>query len=269
MVTRNNRIVDIDSISFEINRKTLIKNIAFSINKGDILSIIGPNGAGKSTLIRLISGELISSGGVIKFNDINLEQWNISDLALYRSVLHQASNISFAFTVKDIIKMGSYPHDISEKSFDLESAYCELLNVFDLIDYETRIYTTLSGGEKQRAQLARSIYQISISVNLKDKLLILDEPTSYLDIKHQLSLFKYLKKLNKKGLSIIMVLHDLNLAISNSDKILMLKQGQLFKFGKVKKVISNESLKEAFEADFNLYYDEEKNIKFINYAKGV
>ena len=264
MDTQNKNILDVKSISFGIGKKILINNITFCVKKGDIISIIGPNGAGKSTLVRLISGELKSFNGIIKINDTNLEQWDIEDLALHRSVLHQASHISFAFTVKDIIKMGSYPHDLKEKSIHLHPAYFELLDVFDLIDYENRIYTSLSGGEKQRAQLARAILQVIISRDFKDKILILDEPTSFLDIKHQLSLFEYLKKLNKKGLSIIMVLHDLNLAISNSDKILILKEGKMFKFGEVKRVITKESLKNAFEANFDLYYNEE-NIKFISY----
>ena len=258
-------IIDVSSLSYSVNKKKILDDITFQINHGDILSIIGPNGAGKSTLLRLISGELKPTSGEIKINNIDIKNFKISDFALNRSVLYQTSNIAFAFSVRDIINMGSYPYDLKGKFPKVNSTYNELLNTFELTDYEHRIYTSLSGGEKQRVQLARVIYQIIFSGNLRNKILILDEPTSFLDIKYQLLLFNYLKTLNDKGLSIIMVIHDLNLAVSHSHKSIILNKSKMVDFGAVKNVITPKNLSQVFEANFNLFYDDKKNIKFISY----
>ena len=233
-----------------------------------MVSVIGPNGSGKSTLVRLLSGELKPSNGNVLFQNKTNEEWPLIDLALNRAVLSQSNHLSFPFLVSDIIKMGRYPSEISNQK-TLNNIYDTILNDFDLNNYANRNYITLSGGEKQRVQLARVIAQIWDKNNYKNKLLILDEPTSYLDIAHQFALFNFLEELNKKGLTIIMVLHDLNHAILKSNKIIMLKDAKLIKYGEVKKAINLKSLKQVFDVDLKLINNDDLNKPFIQFkSKG-
>ena len=241
-------------MSYLINQKKLIDNLSVKIEVGNIVSIVGPNGSGKSTLVKLISKEISPSTGEIFFQGKNNNDWDAIDLALNRSVLAQSSHLSFSFSVIDIIRMGFYPNELLGATQNMHLIN-KLLEVFDLDGYSERIYTTLSGGEKQRVQLARVIAQIWSEENLEGKLLILDEPTSYLDIKHQLSLFEFLKKMNEKGLTIITVLHDLNHAIMISDKIMLLKAAKLINYGTVSDVVNDEVLKNVFGVELNVIND--------------
>tara|TARA_A100001011_G_scaffold11552_1_gene12677 strand:+ start:22173 stop:22868 length:696 start_codon:yes stop_codon:yes gene_type:complete len=218
-----------------------------------MLSVVGPNGSGKSTLVKLISGELLPSSGFIFFDRKCISKYNPSDLALKRSVLSQSNNLSFPFSVIDIVKMGRFTQKDKRFIHNDEAICGELLKIFDLQDYINRNYMTLSGGEKQRVQLARVIAQIWSLDSYNKKLLILDEPTSYLDIKHQASLFDFLKVINKKGLTIILVLHDLNLAVRNSNKILMLKNSKLVKYGYTNDVLKLDTLKSVFDVDLDVF----------------
>lgn len=246
---QNKPILEVDSLNFFINKKKIIDNISFSVFEQDFISIIGPNGSGKSTLLKLISGDIKSDSGQISILGKNQYDWDILELANYRSVLPQFNNLSFPFKVLDVIKMGRYP--IINKHNE-NNIYQELLDVFDLNELSEQIYTTLSGGEKQRVQLARVISQIWSKQSYKGKFLILDEPTSFLDIKHQLSLFKFLKILNKNGLTIIMVLHDISQAIFNANKIMLLKESRLIDYDENDKIINNELLNKVFDVSFDI-----------------
>ena len=266
MGTLSNFILELNSLTYSINQKKLIDNISVKIKSGDMVSIVGPNGSGKSTLVKLISREILPSSGQVFFQGKNNNDWSASDLALRRSVLAQSSHLSFSFSVLDIVRMGFYPSESSGYKQN-DDTIKKLLDIFDLEGYSDRVYTTLSGGEQQRVQLARVIAQIWSDNNFEDKLLVLDEPTSYLDIKHQLSLFKFLKKMNKKGLTVITVLHDLNHAIMISNKIMMLKDGNLINYGKACEVVNEDELKKVFDIDLALFKDKKSNEPFITFKK--
>ncbi len=267
MDIQNKIILELISLSFEINKKKLINNISLKIEEKDMVSIIGPNGSGKSTLIRLISNEISPSSGEVFFQNKLNSAWDPIDLALSRSVLSQSSHLSFPFSVLDIVKMGRYPSKRDNLGINDDDICKYVLNIFDLSDYINRNYITLSGGEKQRVQLARVVVQIWSENKYKNKLLILDEPTSYLDINHQSMLFEFLKDMNKKGLTIIMVLHDLNHAMINSSKIVMLKNANLIAYGKVDEVINNQNLKKVFDIDLALINNKELNKPLITFKK--
>ena len=237
--------------------------ISFKINQGEMACIIGPNGSGKSTLIKLISGELIPTTGKLVYLNKEIKNWDITELACRRSILSQSNNLSFPFTIKDIIKMGRYPIKNSTKEND-EKIYEILIEILDLKDKVDQNYITLSGGEKQRVQLARVFSQIWSFENFSKKLLIIDEPTSFLDIKHQYALFDFLEKMNKKGLTIVMVLHDLNHALSFSNKIIMIKESRLLAEGKTSNVIDEEKLNELFDVKLKIVQENKKK-SFISY----
>ena len=251
---QNKFALELKSVNYQIDNKKIINDVSFQIEFNDFISIVGPNGSGKSTLIKLISGDILPNDGGVYILGKQQCDWDISDLACQRSILGQFNNLSFAFTVMDVLKMGVFP--LKSKLIELseKNLYDKLLNVFDLEHLKEQIYTTLSGGEKQRVQLARVISQIWSSDNFDKKILILDEPTSFLDIKHQLSLFSFLKDLNNKGLTIVMVMHDINQAIVNSNKILFLKSGKLIDFGNTDLVVNNSILKDVFDVNFKIEY---------------
>ena len=245
---QNKNILDIQSLNYTINKKVIISDISFNVNEGDFISIIGPNGSGKSTLIKLISDDIKADSGFIEILGKKLTDWDAIELAKSRSILPQFNNLSFPFTVIDVIKMGRYAVEMKENE---NIIYQKLLEIFDLNDLEKQIYTTLSGGEKQRVQLARVIAQIW-SDSYHKKVLFLDEPTAFLDIKHQLSLFKFLKSLNDIGLTIIMVIHDISQAILHSNKIMLMKEAKLIDYDEVDKIINNSLLNEVFDVCFDV-----------------
>ncbi len=238
------------SLSFSINNKLLIRDITLDILEGDMVSIIGPNGSGKSTLIKLVSNELSANSGSILIKDKLNSSWSIKELSKFRAVLTQSGHLSFPFSTFDIIRMGRYPFETNKVVND--KICIELVDLLDLNNQIDQVYTTLSGGEKQRVQLARVFAQIWSDNTYEGKILMLDEPTSFLDIKHQYSLFKILKSLNSKGLTIMMVLHDINHALSYSEKIIMLKDSNLMGFGKINEIINSEILEKLFNLKLNL-----------------
>tara|TARA_Y100001970_G_C14093129_1_gene781134 strand:+ start:665 stop:1153 length:489 start_codon:yes stop_codon:yes gene_type:complete len=142
--------------------------------------------------------------------------------------------------------MGRFPYGSVDIKKD-DKICRELIEIFELNEHMDQSYTTLSGGEQQRVQLARVFAQIWSNDKYKDKIIIIDEPTSYLDIKHQHTLFNFIKSINNKGLTVVMVLHDINQAITNSNKIIMLKDGKLLNYVKSNTILKNNYLSELFE----------------------
>ncbi|MBI65155.1 MAG: heme ABC transporter ATP-binding protein [Candidatus Marinimicrobia bacterium] len=260
---QNNPLLRIDSVSYQINKKTLVNNVSLEVFDKDVVSIIGPNGAGKSTLIKLLSGEINPTSGSIFFHGKEYNLWDLKELACFRSVLPQSNHLTFPFSVLDIVKMGRYPLSDSSDYLNDERICKIILDEFDLNDYINQNYITLSGGEKQRVQLARVLAQIWSDEDYSSKVLILDEPTSYLDIKHQYALFDFLKELNVKGLSIIFVLHDISQAILNSSKIAILKDSDLIKYGKREEIINSDLLTDVFNVEFQLESRIENNKPII------
>ena len=247
----NKNLLEIKSIFFKIKDKVILDDISLHVESGDMVSIIGPNGSGKTTMLKAISNEISITYGEINFINKNISDWDLNDFANKKAVLSQSNNLVFPFSVIDIVKMGRFPLKKKGNQIEENNLCKKILNIFDLDDYVNQNYITLSGGEKQRVQLARVIAQIW-SDDYSKKILILDEPTSYLDIKHQHLLFQFLKELNKKGLTIIMVLHDLNHALLNSNKIVVLKDSKLISFGETKNIITEELIKKVFEIDLKL-----------------
>jgi len=243
-------ILSLDNVCYGVNNILINSDITFKVNYGDSISIIGPNGSGKTTLLRLISNDIKPSSGQIIFKNKNIINWDINSISTKRAILPQNSYISFPFTVYEIIQMGRYPYP-ENKSLN-KKIINNIIDIFDLSKFKDREFTTLSGGEKQRVQLGRVFAQIWREKDYSGKLLILDEPTSFLDINHQIHLFEILKDFREKGLTILMVLHDINHAILNSNKIAMLKKAELMYFGDTDKIINVENLNDVFDVKMKL-----------------
>ncbi|HDN97726.1 MAG TPA: ABC transporter ATP-binding protein, partial [bacterium] len=232
----------IKNISFSYDSVDALKNISFEAEEGEILGIIGPNGSGKTTLLKCINRVLKPKEGVVMLDDMDLSVLNQREIAQKIGVVPQQSFSQFPFTVFDIVLMGRYPYITrfgGEKKEDFDMVE-ECLNLCGISHLAERLIIEISGGEYQRVIIARALAQ-------NPKVLLLDEPTLHLDINHQIELLELLKSLaKKKNLIIIMVSHDLNLASRFSDKILILKEGKIYRAGLPEEVLTPQIIKEVY-----------------------
>lgn len=225
-----------------------LDNISFEVCEGDFLGVIGPNGSGKTTLLRCITKALKPEKGVILLDGEDVLRVERRDIAKNVSVVPQDSNLKIAFNVSDFVLMGRTPYldglsSESEKDLKIAENSMRLTKTSHLAD---KTIKELSGGEKQRVVIAKSLAQ-------EPELLILDEPTLHLDINHQLEILKLMKRLNKKNnLTLIAVLHDLNLAARFCNKLLLLDDGRIQSMGAVEDVLKPENIKAAFNVEVHI-----------------
>lgn len=220
----------------------VLKGVSFSVKRGDLLGIVGPNGAGKTTLFRAITRILKPWKGEILYCGKDLNRISRRDLAREVAVLPQILDISFSFSVEQFISMGRFPHLKKFqrlRKYDLEVIE-KVMVLSDVLPFRERKISELSGGERQRAILAQGFAQ-------EPRLLLLDEPTAHLDIGHQVEILDLIRRLNREGdLTVIMVLHDLNLASEYCDRLILLKEGRIFKEGDPKEVLTFENIEKVY-----------------------
>mgnify|MGYP002713115570 CR=1 FL=1 len=225
-----------EGLAVNLTGKMLISDVALTITPGKILAIVGPNGAGKSTLLKVLVGELKPMQGSVRVEDRLLSAWGKRDLAQIRAVLPQNSTLSFGFTAAEVVLMGRIPHLTGGESYDDRIIATEAMAMTHTDHLAERIYTTLSGGERQRVQLARVLAQIW--EGKASRYLLLDEPTNNLDLSHQHSTLMIARQFAQRGVGVLAVLHDLNLAAQYADTVLVLKGGRVLAEGKPDKVFT-------------------------------
>lgn len=235
-----------DNITVMVGGKPLIQNVTLSVHPGEFAVIIGPNGAGKSTLLRALCGDVNPTSGTVQMAGRPLKEWKLRDQAKMRAVLAQSSNLTFPFSVMDVVLMGRGPHIRGGESADDYAIAYATLDAVHIEHLQDRLYTTLSGGEKQRVQLARILAQIWEPVDNNPRYLLLDEPTNNLDLNHQHSILEIARQFADDGVAVLAVLHDLNLASQYADQILVLKQGQALITGSPEAVLTPARIQEAF-----------------------
>ena len=239
------KILELKNISFAYGNKDVLRDISLDINEGDFISIIGPNGSGKSTLIKIMNNIYQPKRGKVILREKAIEQYRTKDIAKEISLVPQEVDINYDFTVEDIVAMGRYPHlkaleAESDKDYKIIEEAMILTNVYDLRD---RKVTEISGGEKQRTMIAKAIAQDS-------NIILLDEPTSSLDMNHQIEIMDFLTKLNKeKKLTVITVLHDINLASRYSNKLILIKDGRVIDRGSPAEVVTEENMRDAYNLE--------------------
>ena len=225
------------------NSHTLLENVSCCVKGGDILAVIGPNGAGKSSLLQSIAGDFDSFIGSINLAGKPIDpKFQAKQIA----VLPQFSLLNFPYRVNEVVQLGRTPHrtgTVIDKQI-----IKEVLDVMDISELCSRHYTDLSGGEKQRVQIARVLAQIwraEDSAN-KQRVLLLDEPTTALDLGHQFQLMKTLQQFSASNVIIIMVLHDLNLVARYTTKCLALLNSKVLSFGKTNDVLNQQTIETLF-----------------------
>ena len=222
----------------------VLQGINLSAGRGEIIGIIGPNGSGKTTLLRVISKVIKPKIGSVLIRGRDVQEMKASELARELAVVAQDTSINFDFSVLEIVLMGRTPHlkrfqVEGEKDLAIAKKAMEATDILHLAD---RSITEISGGERQRVIIARALAQ-------EPKLLLLDEPTSNLDINYRLEILDLIKKLAKKGLTVIMAIHDLNLAAQYCDRMAMLNNGRIISAGLPEEVLTPENIKHAFKVE--------------------
>jgi iron complex transport system ATP-binding protein len=217
-------ILEASKVSMRAGARTLLDDVSLRFGAGEQVALVGPNGAGKSTLLRTLAGELRPRTGTVRFKGRDVAAYGPRGLALHRAVLSQSISVAFPFTVAEIAAMGA--GDRRGRAIDelVEEALAEV----DLTNLAGRTITTLSGGEQQRAHLARVLVQLACGEAVNGPgLLLLDEPTASLDLAHQLDVIAALRRRAARGTTVIAVLHDLNIATLFATRITVLHGGRL------------------------------------------
>ena len=229
------------NIHFCIRQRPIVDQAEVSLQAGEFLAVLGPNGAGKSTLLKILSGEISCNKGDIGYNGISIQDYSSKALAGVRAVMPQHSTLSFPYKAMEVVELGlgcqtvSAPDEIL-KEVMMETQTWELRN---------QQYGRLSGGEKQRVQLARVLIQIW-EIKPYPRFLLLDEPTSSMDIAQQHHVLQIVSRLKGRNIGVLAIVHDLNLAAAYADNVAILKDGVICYQGPTAVVMTSENLEKAF-----------------------
>ena len=239
-------IIEVENLSFGYTSEdTILKDMSFEVDQGAFIAIAGPNGAGKSTLLNLMCRALTPKSGMIRIDSKPIGSYGTQDLATKVAVVRQEFVPIFGFSVMETVLMARTPYYSSmgfEKQADREIVD-DALKATETAQFASRPLTSLSSGERQRVFIARALAQNSL-------IMLLDEPTNFLDLKHQVGIYDLLKAAQvEKGKTIIAVTHDINLATQYCDEILLLGTDCSYHFGKTKAVLIPEKIKEIFNVD--------------------
>lgn len=253
----------VDEISVRYDQKLTLQNFSFSVEKGEVLSIIGPNGSGKSTLLKAVSGFTPYYEGVVLLDGVNMRAMKSKQIAQKMCMLSQKNEAPADMTVRDLVAYGRYPHkrwferlngeDMKIVDWALRKTY--------LTSYQNRPVVSLSGGESQRAWIAMALAQCP-------QILLLDEPTTYLDIAHQHEVLELVKELNEEtGMTVLMVLHDLNQASQYSDRVVVVQSGRKAMDGTPREVMTKEMIRAVYQMDAEIQYPNDEEHPRIHLLK--
>ena len=254
-----------DKIKFSYSQTKVLKGIDLEIEAGSFIGIIGPNASGKSTLLKNMSKSLKSDSGAVYLDHKLLNDYNSLELAKKMAVVPQNTEVNFNFNVYDIIMMGRHPYQkrwsgISQQDIKIVK---EVMEVTDTLKLKQKMINDLSGGERQRVIIARALAQ-------KPEILLLDEPTSSLDINYQGEIYDLLNYLNQEfNLTIVTVSHDLNLTAQYCEELLLLKEGEIYAAGSAEEVLTEENIKAVYQTEVMIKTNPLSNKPFITLVPQV
>lgn len=250
-------------ICVQRGKKQILNHINLQAKSGALTIIIGPNGSGKSTFIKALSGEIPYSGK-ITLNGHDVCKTKTSEMAKMRAVLPQTTILAFPFLVHEVVALGLSVNQCTISQNELQNLTQKALERVGLADYSNQYYHQLSGGEQARVQLARVLCQIWEPVcNGISRWMILDEPIASLDIQHQLVVMDIAKNFARCGGGVLAVLHDLNLASHYADKIILLKQGEIYCEGNAATVLTTQNLRDVYHCALNVSELPKEDVPFI------
>lgn len=253
-------MIKLENISFSYNKKKeFIQDLSLEFKSGEITTILGPNGSGKSTLLHMMSTYLKPKSGKIYLGDKDLGKLKQKEIAKYISCVYQENEAPDDITVRDLVSFGRniYSNVKKEDKEENKRMIDFALKATGIEEIQDKKVVNLSGGQKQRAFIAMSLAQ-------NTEVLLLDEPTTYLDIYHQIEILEVIKSLNEKyNITIVMVLHDLNQAINYSHNIVIMKNGNLIKQGKATEVLNEQTIKDVYNVSGYIHKEDNEEIYFI------
>ncbi|HVF56266.1 MAG TPA: heme ABC transporter ATP-binding protein [Pyrinomonadaceae bacterium] len=252
-------MLEASNITFKVGDRALISEVSVSFAPGKFHLIIGPNGAGKSTLIKVLARLLRPQSGKVEYEGADVRHASEYDLAKRRAVLSQAIEVAFPLTVREVVMMGRYPHFGGRPRSIDEQIIDELMEFFDVREFSDRNYQTLSGGERQRVNFARVLAQLWRTGSLSSpvpgshatlsscRYLFLDEPLTFLDIRHQITFMKKVRAFaDAPDVVTVGVVHDLNLAARFADQIVLLNHGRVVATGTTADVLTTDRIRDVF-----------------------
>ena len=232
----SNPIIKCENVSVVRGETTILQDVSLQANQGELIAILGPNGAGKSTLLGVLAGDLIPNSGTVNFGGDQISSLTKRELALRRAVLPQQVTVSFPFSVEEVVEMGRGPKQTGTDQDLIEMA----MKRVDVLEMRSRLYRSLSIGEQARVSMARILAQDT-------PLLLLDEPTAVLDIGQQEKLMRIVRSLVDDGRTVIAVFHDLNVAMSFADRVVLLQKGKQVATGAPRETMTAETLSNIYE----------------------
>jgi len=233
-----------NEISVHLAGFDLLRRVSVAIEPGKVTAVVGPNGAGKSSLLRVLTGDMPVSNGTVVLNQRALADWPLEQRAQMLAVLPQQTPLNFPFTAREVVELGRTPHGTGKiRDRDIVQ---QALTAVDAAYLDKRFYTEMSGGEKQRVQLARVLAQIWEPSPLGDRFLIMDEPTSAFDLCHQQMTLDIVRRFSGEGVGVLMVLHDLNLAARCADNLVVLTCGTIAAQGSPEDVLTETLIGDVF-----------------------
>lgn len=247
------------NLSLTLCQTTILKDISLQLRAGELVALCGPNGAGKSSLLSCLAGDYADCFANVSYDDLPLTKLNAHDLSLRRVVLEQSPSLAANFTIGELIGL-SAPLALGPSSLD--NLVSEVLAQFGFADREHMAVADLSGGQRHRVHLARVLVQLKANQILGYQgYFFLDEPTSSLDLKHQINVLRLMRDLANAGTGILVVLHDLNLATSFADRIILMRDGRIFSNGKPEDIITTNTVSEVYET--TVIVDKLSNGQFV------
>ncbi|NIA17320.1 MAG: ATP-binding cassette domain-containing protein [Planctomycetes bacterium] len=239
-------VIEIQNLSLSIGGNRILRNVSLNVAAGQSISVIGPNGAGKTTLLRCIDKIATGIEGTIKVYGRNIKKYHQKELARAISYVPQSNGCNLPFTVREFVMMGRYPHlsPFSTITTKDEQVVNDALELTETMQFAERQMATLSGGERQSVLIAGALTQ-------EAEIMLLDEPTTFLDYKHQADIEELLRRINKeRGVTTVSVTHDINMAAMFSETIIALKAGEVIFSGTGDELMNNETLRAIYDRNF-------------------
>lgn len=249
MLTENNIVYEVQKLHFSYGKNEVLKGLSFNLQKGIVTTLIGANGCGKSTLFNLMTKNLTPADGDILLHGVPIGAIRLKDFAKQAAIVHQYNTAPDNITVENLVSYSRTPYrtfGLSPDAAEEEKKIKWAMEITDTLKLGDKPVSQLSGGQKQRVWIAMALAQDT-------KVLFLDEPTTYLDIRYQLQILKLIRKLNREfGITVVMVLHDINQSLYYSDEIIAMKNGKILAQGNPEQVIGGELAREVYGVDLRV-----------------
>ncbi|MDA9116824.1 heme ABC transporter ATP-binding protein [Pontimonas sp.] len=238
-------LITCESIGLALDGRAIIKNVSLEVFPGEVLALVGPNGAGKSSILSVMAGDVPATSGMASLGAKDVTKYRPDEAARVRSVLMQSNQVSFPFSVGEIVDMGRAPWARTPQFSDDDEAIEQALEQADVAHLVERRFNQLSGGERARVSFARVLAQ-------RTPVVLLDEPTAALDLKHQESVMRAIRGLADRGCAVVVVVHDLSIAAGYADRIAMIVEGKLDAIGTPSEVIVADRVSRVYGVEVDI-----------------